>query len=302
MLLLTSTSDKIQLVTASAVTSINVHATYMDRSGSTITGGRKNTLVTTAATTDIVASPASSTERNVKLIHVDNSDGAVSTSVTLRHTDGTTAVDLATVTLLPGESLTLREDGEVIHRDAQGAEYQPSTPFEYLYSLGVAGTIAETMPRILCIESNLTAIASGTLLMTAIWLKAGQRISNIAFHSATTAAGTPTNQIFGLYDSSRALLASTNNDTTTAWAANTMKTLNLTSPFTATYTGLHYIGLLVTATTVPTFKGLAAKTGGQLAGQTPILHGASSTGLTTALPNPAAALTVNLNAIWGKVA
>jgi hypothetical protein len=63
MLLLTATTDKLQLVTGSAAT-VDVHASYVDASqanppvvqGDTM--GRQNTAITTAATTDIVAAPA----------------------------------------------------------------------------------------------------------------------------------------------------------------------------------------------------------------------------------------------------
>lgn len=97
MLLLTSTSDKIRVVTGSALT-IDVHASWMDYNGSTVTPGRTNTAITTATTTDVVASPAGSTQRNVKTIHIRNKD-ASPCDITVIHTDGTTAVELFKDTL-----------------------------------------------------------------------------------------------------------------------------------------------------------------------------------------------------------
>ncbi|HNU15382.1 MAG TPA: hypothetical protein PKI55_13085, partial [Chitinophagaceae bacterium] len=88
---------------------------------------------------------------------------------------------------------------------------------------------------------------------------------------------------------------------TTAWAANTRKTLNLTSTFTTTYTGLYYLGIMVTATTVPTMKGYTARTGGQLNAAAPSMGGTSNTGLTTALPNPANAPGTVTTSVWGCV-
>ena len=160
---------------------------------------------------------------------------------------------------------------------------------------------AETLKRTRVEEVNVAALASGTLFMQAIWLTAGQVLNWISFHSATTAAGTPTNQLFGIFDSSRNLVATSANDTTTAWAANTLKTLKLTATYTVPTTGLYYLGILVTATTVPTLKGPTALTASQLHGAAPILNGSSSTGLTTALPNPAAAITVTTTQVWGAV-
>ena len=298
MLLLTSTSDLVR-VTTSAVCDIEVHASYVDNAAGTITPGRTNTAISTATTTTVVASPSASTQRNVKALQITN-NAATSVFVEVLHTDGTTPVELIGVTLLGGEGLGLREDGSWVHRDANGAEYTGAqTASDILSGYGIAGTVAESIARMICDEANLAALTSGTLFLQGIYLRAGQRVSNISFHSATTAAGTPTNKFFALYDNTRALLAQTANATTTAWAANAIATRALTAAYTATYSGLYYVGIMVTATAVPTLKGQTAKTGGQLASQNPILHGNSTTALTTTLPNPAAAITANgVNAVW----
>ena len=104
MLLLTSTSDKVQLVSSSTAP-LEVHATFLDNDAGTITPDRKNTEITSATTTDIVASPASGVQRNVQTILCRNAHASTSNTVTVRHTDGTTAVDVASVTLAAGESL-----------------------------------------------------------------------------------------------------------------------------------------------------------------------------------------------------
>jgi hypothetical protein len=103
VLLLTSTSDKIQVIT-SAVGDVEVHATWVDNASGTITPGRTNTpSITTAATTDVVASPAASTQRNVQSLVIRNAHASVSNTVTVRHTDGTTTVDVFRTTLAPDE-------------------------------------------------------------------------------------------------------------------------------------------------------------------------------------------------------
>ena len=75
MINLVATTDKLQLVT-SAAASVDVHVSYVDRTtdGVTIAAGKRNTAITTAATTDILAAPAASTARNAKSIHVRNKD------------------------------------------------------------------------------------------------------------------------------------------------------------------------------------------------------------------------------------
>jgi hypothetical protein len=104
MLILSSTSDKLQLSTQAAGT-IDVHASWMDNAAGAVGPGRTNTpTISTATTVDIVSPPAASTQRNVKTLHVRNR-GAAANTVTVLHTDGTTAVTLYSVPLQPGYTL-----------------------------------------------------------------------------------------------------------------------------------------------------------------------------------------------------
>lgn len=120
MLLLASTSDKIRLTTGSAL-NIDVHASWVDKNGSTITPGNKNTPISTATTTDIVAAPASSTYRTVKTITVRNRDSTTSNAVTVIHTDGTNAMEMTKVTLPAGFTLHYHESAGFWVTDANGA-------------------------------------------------------------------------------------------------------------------------------------------------------------------------------------
>ena len=126
MLLLTSTSDIVRLTTSAATSTIEVHASFVDMSGTMITPGRANTRITTATTTTIVDSPAASTQRNVKAIYVTNNSTGTNCIVGVEHFDGTNSVELMQFVLLPGESMGYREDGSWAHRDRQGAEYPPA--------------------------------------------------------------------------------------------------------------------------------------------------------------------------------
>lgn len=121
MLLLTSTSDKIDLITGQAA-DIDVHASYVDWASATATPARKNTAITTATTTDIVLAPGSSTARNVKSLVIRNRDSSDSTEVTVRHTDGTTVVELWKSTLAPGEKLVWTDGRGWVQYEAGGAE------------------------------------------------------------------------------------------------------------------------------------------------------------------------------------
>lgn len=132
MLLLTSTSDVVRLVTGSAANSIDVHASWVDIDGTTVTPGRQNTVITTATTTTVVPSPSTgTTKRNLKGLYVTNDSTGTSCTVAVEHTDGTNVVELMQFILLPGENMGYREDGSWIHRDANGAEYPPAGAGNY---------------------------------------------------------------------------------------------------------------------------------------------------------------------------
>lgn len=126
MLILSSTSDLVRVVTSHAA-QIEVHASWVDLNGTTVTPGRTNTpAITTATTTTVVGSPGASTVRNVKHLNITNDHASQSCTVTVEHTDGTTVIELMSFTLLPGENMIFGEEGRWVHRDYNGAEYPPS--------------------------------------------------------------------------------------------------------------------------------------------------------------------------------
>lgn len=109
MLLLASTSDLIQLTTGSAG-KIDVHVSWIDNLGGTITPGRTNSSLLTATTVNITPAPAASTIRNAKTVNIKNSHASNSNLVTVLHTDGSTLVELFKCTLAAGEVLSYAED------------------------------------------------------------------------------------------------------------------------------------------------------------------------------------------------
>jgi hypothetical protein len=145
-----------------------------------------------------------------------------------------------------------------------------------------AGAIAQTFPRSNAVISDGAVLLSGRLSLVAIALDAGELVSSITFLSRTTAAIAPTNQWFALLNNaaSPVLLGQTADDTSTAWGANTLKTLNMSTPYRTTYSGLHYLGIMVAAGTVPSMAVVNVSSGtfGAIA---PVMAGTSTTGLTT---------------------
>jgi hypothetical protein len=121
MLLLASTSDKIQVIT-SAAGQIDVHASWIDLSGTTVTAGRTNTRIGTATTTDVVGSLAASTSRSIKNLKVGNNSATVTNTVTIQHTDGTNVIILEQVTLAPLERIGYEEGTGIRVFDSAGRE------------------------------------------------------------------------------------------------------------------------------------------------------------------------------------
>jgi hypothetical protein len=156
-------------------------------------------------------------------------------------------------------------------------------------ALAPTGAKGETLSRMSATLSGATVLSTGRLSLVACYLPTGALISSITFVAGSQAAVTPTAQWFALYNSARGLLAQTVDDTTTSWAANAAKTLSIASPFTTTYSGLYYLGVMVAAGTVPSLNAVTVPS--DATALVPIISGTSTTGLTTTAPATADALT-----------
>lgn len=124
--LLNSSTDKLQLVTGAAAT-LHVVASWVDLNADGSgdpTPGRTGTAISTATTTDIVATPAASKVRNVKEITIYNYHATQSCDVNARYNANATPFDLPKFNLAPGESL------------------------EYIEGIGWFEIAAPTLPRI----------------------------------------------------------------------------------------------------------------------------------------------------------
>ena len=139
--------------------------------------------------------------------------------------------------------------------------------------------------------SALTILVTQTLYVTPIWLPAGEKISSISYANGA-ATVTPAHWLVGLFNSSRVLLASSTDDTSTVWAINTIRSTNLTAAYETTYTGWHYCGVAVDASTLPTVANrptvcqslaLGGTAGDYLRGVP--LGGLAQASITTALPS-----------------
>lgn len=147
-------------------------------------------------------------------------------------------------------------------------------------------TLASNLTREEC-GGNLSALTTQVMLSVALPLQAGDVVTSLTFVSGDTAANTPTNWWFALYDTAGALLAQTADQTSTAWAANTAKKVALATPQLITTAGVYYAAIMVKATTPPTLVGTAvqnAVVAGALGVSMKVLAQTSGSSLTTTAP------------------
>lgn len=292
---LTTTNDKLQVVLGGSVATNQLQCltSYKVFTSTTTVDGKVAINTNNTTDVDLAGAPSSGETYDIQNINIFNNDTVAQTVTVKLDVSGTETILYKGVVGV----------NDVISWTGEGGWQNTSNNVTPLLNNKkvLSGALYETFDRDLCFEVNTAVLSTGRLSLQAIWLPAGTTISSISFWSATTAAGTPTNQLFGLYDINLNLLRSSNNDTTTAWAATSRKTLALTSAFTTTYSGLHYLGIMVTATTVPTLKGNTAKTGGQLNAGAPSMGGTSTSSLTTALPATANAPGTVTTSFWGCV-
>lgn len=180
-------------------------------------------------------------------------------------------------------------------RQDSGAGEHPEAYEDVKLRLWSGSNVAQNMPRRNA-GGNTAAPVSGTLLLAGdLVLPKGRTVSRVVVVSGTTAGVALTHQVFSLYrQSDLGLIRATADDTSTAWGADTEKSLALSSPYTPVEDLAVYVGILITVTTtVPTLSGTIMKNVA-LSGASPALAATADTGLTgtpASLPATAGALT-----------
>jgi hypothetical protein len=208
-------------------------------------------------------------------------------------------------------------DGQVLTADSTQADgvgwATPATggggapiPTNYL---APAGAAYETFPRHSNPINSSISTGTGLLYLCAIALPVGFSIGWLYF---ATAGGSlnMTHWWLGLYDRNRVQLATTQDQTTTSLAGNAVNFASIAktaagpaSTFTTTYTGLHYIGFSMTASS--TGPQLACGNGSHsgIFGAAPPLCGSSNSALTTppAFPFTAAPISPSTGLVYAYV-
>lgn len=167
---------------------------------------------------------------------------------------------------------------------------------------GFLASLAETVPRAFlnADDSTVGLLVSGRLQLVEIALQQGTPITGIAFASHAQLMVSPTHWYFALYTAAAGLCRQTPDQGVAGWAARTVKTLDLTSQYTPTYTGRHLLGICCIAGTPPTLTAMAQPA--HITGITPANSLFANAGLTTGTaPNPFGAGTPQANVPYGFV-
>lgn len=110
MIVLASTTDKIQLVLTNAVTTteLNCVVSYRDTTSTSISPLRNVILSNGITPIDLVSSPSASTQRIIDYISVYNTDTSIA-EITIKFVDNLTSYRLFVCRLAPGEKLEYQE-------------------------------------------------------------------------------------------------------------------------------------------------------------------------------------------------
>ena len=130
MIILNSTTDKVQVFLTSAVTTteLSCFVSYRDTTSTTITPIRNVTLTNGISSVDLVGSPAASTQRIVDYLSVYNNDITMA-EVTVRFVDNVTYYKLCVLRLAPGEKLEY-QDGEGFKVISNGYSIKTVTTYD----------------------------------------------------------------------------------------------------------------------------------------------------------------------------
>lgn len=145
MIILTQTTDKIQVKLSGAVSTNQLHcySVFRDTTTTGITPSRNVVLTNNTTSVDLVGSPSSSTQRNVEYLNVYNADTS-SATVTFLFNDNGTTYEINVATLLPGEKV----------------EYQSGIGFKVLDCFGSNKISIEYQP--IPLTSGFTTVILGT--------------------------------------------------------------------------------------------------------------------------------------------
>lgn len=185
---------------------------------------------------------------------------------------------------------------ESIHPSAFGGGGKPS------------GVALQNFPFTECNIGTIASPGTGVQFLTSIHLPSNWLVNNISWLSGTTAlvAGTSPHYWVALYDQYKNLLGQSADNVTKAVAASSIVTDTLAVPYTTTYRGVYYVGIMdaQASGTLPTLSGkvgligaLTTVTAGGFA-----WNGTADSALAATAPATAGAITPVVNIPWVGIA
>jgi len=134
--------------------------------------------------------------------------------------------------------------------------------------------------------ATTVTLANGTAYVVGLTVPAGRTVDSITFTTAGSGASGITGYFFALVRQSDLTVLAKSADNSTAWGANTAKTLLMTAPWTAVQDTAVYALVCMVASGMPSLT--AYSTHIQSVNRTPVMGGTSNASLTNAasLPSP----------------
>jgi hypothetical protein len=132
---LSATTEKLQITPGTTGGDADVDVTFTDRSGTTDTPGSQSTqTINGAVAVDILAAPAASTFRRVRMITVRNTSATITSTylITKQNSVGPTTTEIMKTPLAPGEELVLSGTGVWFVYDVNGAVKSSNQPGRWL--------------------------------------------------------------------------------------------------------------------------------------------------------------------------
>lgn len=104
MIILDATNETIE-ITTSTTSAVDVVAAYADHTSTEFTPGSQETAISTATTTTVLAAPAASTQRQLKMLSIENK-GSAANQVTIKKDVGGTEFTIYSASIQPGENVS----------------------------------------------------------------------------------------------------------------------------------------------------------------------------------------------------
>lgn len=157
------------------------------------------------------------------------------------------------------------------------------------------GFFAENYPRTFSVATDLTLTSGSLHVIAGPKLLAGDVISSFTLNVGSQGSVGLTHSWFCLIDPITLAISCKTADDTGAWNSFGLRAVSMATPFTVPYNQVPYIGVLITAGTLPTPRGVNCN----LSAAPPFLSAESTTGLTT--PASLGATAAALNTATGVI-